>query len=227
MSTLESVESAGPASWGETLRAMPLLPILLFSVAAHMMLFGMLTPVMAVYAQNFGVAEWQIGLMITVFAAGRLVADLPAGHAAPKMGLRPLLVVGLFLCSAGALIGATAPSYFILLTGRTMQGIGSGLFMTAAMFYFAHQSDRRSRGKVMSMFQGATLIGGAFGPSVGGISAAAFGVNGPFYVAAVIGFVAGALPLVFFKDTKPAETSHHGGSDKHTSLLLIAPFCWC
>jgi len=224
MSVLDTVEPSGPASWSETLRAMPLLPVIMFSVSAHMMLFGMLTPVMAIYAQDFGVAEWQIGLMITVFAAGRLVADLPAGHAAPKIGLRPLLVVGLFLCSAGALIGATAQTFFILLSGRTLQGIGSGLFMTAAMFYCAHQSDRRSRGKVMSMFQGATLIGGAFGPSVGGISAAMFGVNGPFYVAAVIGLVAGALPLMFFKDLKPAEKKSGSGNIDNPHLLLIVPF---
>ena len=58
-----------PATWRETLKAMPYLPVALVAVAGHMMLFGMLTPVMAIYAQSFAVPDWQIGLMITVFAA--------------------------------------------------------------------------------------------------------------------------------------------------------------
>jgi MFS family permease len=104
-----------PATWRETLKAMPYLPVALVAVAGHMMLFGMLTPVMAIYAQSFAVPDWQIGLMITVFAAGRLVADLPAGHFASRVGIRPLLGIGLLLCSLGAVMGAVAPGYPILL----------------------------------------------------------------------------------------------------------------
>ena len=214
-----------PASWRETLKAMPYLPITLVGVAGHMMLFGMLTPVMAIYAQSFAVPDWQIGLMITVFAAGRLAADLPAGHFASLVGIRPLLGFGLLLCSLGAILGALAPSYAMLLTGRVMQGIGSGLFMTAAMIYLAQNSDRRSRGKVMSMFQAATLVGGAFGPSVGGLAASLFGLSGPFWVAAVIGLVTGLLPLILFKDTAaPPEEPRHVGSRSMLGLLLIVPF---
>lgn len=213
---------AQPASWRETLAAMPYLPVILLAVAAHMMLFGMLTPVMAVYAQGFGAPDWQIGLMITVFAAGRLLADIPAGHMAHRTGLKPLLGLGLLLCSVGAIMAAMATSYAVALVGRTMQGIGSGLFMTATMIFVAQQSDRRSRGKVMSLYQGAVLIGGAFGPSVGGLAADLFGLHGPFYLAAIVGLVSGALPLVLFQDTRtPDDEPHHGGGMR---LLLILPF---
>ena len=214
-----------PASWRETLRAMPYLPVTLVAVAGHMMLFGMLTPVMAIYAQSFSVPDWQIGLMITVFAAGRLAADLPAGHFASRIGTRPLLGFGLLLCSAGAILGAIAPSYAMLLGGRVMQGVGSGLFMTAAMIYLAQKSDRRTRGKVMSMFQGATLVGGAFGPSVGGLAANLFGLSGPFYVSAAIGLVTGLLPLVMFRDTRAhLKEPQQPGSLGMPALLLIVPF---
>ena len=213
------------ASWRDTFRAMPYLPITLVAVSGHMMLFGMLTPVMAIYAQSFAVPDWQIGLMITVFAAGRLAADLPAGHFASRVGIRPLLGFGLLLCSAGAIMGAVAPGYLVLLAGRILQGIGSGLFMTAAMIYLAQRSDRRTRGKVMSMFQGATLVGGAFGPSVGGLAAGLFGLSGPFYVAAAIGLLSGLLPLMLFNDTNShREEPPHPESRGMLGLLLILPF---
>ncbi len=214
-----------PATWRETLREMPYLPVALFAVAGHMMLFGMLTPVMAIYAQSFAVPDWQIGLMITVFAAGRLVADLPAGHFASRVGIRPLLGIGLLLCSLGAVMGAVAPGYAVLLIGRIMQGVGSGLFMTAAMIYLAQNSNRRTRGKVMSMFQGATLVGGAFGPSVGGLAANLFGLSGPFWVAAIIGLLSGLLPLMLFRESKAhLDEPHLPGARNMLGLLLILPF---
>lgn len=213
-----------PASWRDTMSAIPYLPLVLLSVAAHMMLFGMLTPVMAVYAQGFGAPDWQIGLMITVFAAGRLAADIPAGHLAHRTGLRPLLGVGLLLCSIGALTAALAPGYVVALVGRAMQGVGSGLFMTATMIFVAQRSDARSRGKVMSLYQGAVLVGGAFGPSAGGLAASFFGLNGPFYVAAVIGLVSGALPLFFFGEKQPPADEEHADPAGALPLLLILPF---
>lgn len=213
-----------PLSWRETMGAIPYLPLVLLSVAAHMMLFGMLTPVMAVYAQGFGAPDWQIGLMITVFAAGRLAADIPAGHLAHRTGLRPLLGVGLLLCSVGALMAALAPDYLVALVGRTMQGIGSGLFMTATMIFVAQRSDIRSRGKVMSLYQGAVLVGGAFGPSAGGLAATLFGLSGPFYVAAVIGLVSGALPLFLFNEKQPPAGEEHADPARALPLLLILPF---
>ncbi|WP_196258133.1 MFS transporter [Pelagibacterium limicola] len=224
MSAASFDTAAGPASWKQTLESMPYLPITLIAVAGHMMLFGMLTPVMALYAQSFAVPDWQIGLMITVFAAGRLAADLPAGHATTRIGFRPLLGFGMLLCSVGALMGALAPDYVILLVGRALQGIGSGLFITAAMIYLAKRSDYRSRGKVMSLFQGATLIGGAFGPSVGGLSAAFFGLSGPFYVAAVIGLISGLLPLMLFKEVENKQIAAHPPTGSMFRLMLILPF---
>jgi MFS family permease len=213
-----------PVSWRDTMAAIPYLPLVLLSVAAHMMLFGMLTPVMAVYAQGFGAPDWQIGLMITVFAAGRLAADIPAGHLAHRTGLRPLLGIGLLLCSVGALMTALAPDYVVALIGRTMQGVGSGLFMTATMIFVAQRSDVRSRGKVMSLYQGAVLIGGAFGPSAGGLAASLFGLSGPFYVAAVIGLVSGALPLFLFNEKQPPVDEEHVDPAGALPLLLILPF---
>ncbi len=221
----------GPASWREVMEAVPALPVILIAVAAHMMLFGMLTPVMASYAQGFGVSDWQIGLMITLFALGRLGADIPAGHFAHRFGLFGLLWAGPLLCAAGSFLGAIASDYTAVLVGRTVQGVGSGLFMTAATIFCAQQSDRRSRGKIMSIFQGAILVGATFGPSVGGIAAALFGQTGPFWVAMVLGAVTTLVVLARFPAARMAEqhaarVKVASGLERHASwrLLLILPF---
>lgn len=211
--------------WSEILRDTPALPLILATVAAHMALFGMLTPVMAIHAQAFNVPGWQIGLMITLFAAGRLAADLPAGFLAGRTGLRALLVGGPLLCGIGGAISGLAPDYTIVLAGRTVQGVGSGLYMTAAMIYVARMSTPRNRGKLMAMFQGAMLVGAGFGPAFGGWAASFFGIQGPFLAGAVIGFATALLAATAFRDSVDDGAGsgpvHHGAP---LALILSLPF---
>lgn len=201
------------------------MPVILVTVAAHMALFGMLTPVMALYAEGFGVADWQIGLMVTLFAAGRLAADIPAGYAAPRIGLHALLWGGPALCGLGSVLGALAADYPTLLAGRTLQGVGSGLYMTAATIYCAENSERRTRGRVMARFQGAMLVGAALGPVLGGLAASAFGHAGPFWAAAAIGLATAAVAFLLFRDppgvAEAPSRPAHGGD---VALLTIVPF---
>ncbi len=214
-----------PRSYRATFKAAPGLPLIMATVAAHMMMFGMLTPVMAIYASDFGVAEWAIGLMITLFAAGRLLADIPAGHAAQRFGLSTLLWVGPAIAGAASLLGAFAVNYEMLLAGRALQGVGSGIYMTAATVYCASVGDRHVRGRIMALFQGALLAGAAMGPVTGGLVADWFGVSGPFLASAVVGGVTALLvAITIHPPAIAARGTGHGPSGKLFALLLIAPF---
>ena len=204
--------------------SIPGLPFIMLSVAAHMMIFGALTPVMALYAQSFSVAEWQIGLMVTVFAVGRLAADIPAGHAAGRFGLRHMLWAGPAIVAVGSLVGAWADSFWQVLLGRGMQGVGSGIYMTAATVFCAKASDRRSRGKVMALFQGALLIGAAAGPTLGGFAAGALGYAGPFLAAAAIGGVTAVLAPLLFREEPKGVGRAKGAGAPTAALLLLLPF---
>ncbi|MCU0906574.1 MAG: MFS transporter [Rhodobacteraceae bacterium] len=225
MSISEPLGATAPATWGEVLRDTPAFPVILVTVAAHMTMFGMLTPVMAVYAQGFGIPGWQIGLMITMFAVGRLAADMPAGLLSDRVGLKVLLWGGPLLCALGSALGAAAGSYEALLAGRTVQGVGSGLYMTATMIYVARHSDSRSRAKMMSLYQGAMLVGASFGPAAGGLAAGIAGPQGPFLAACVIGAGTAVLARVMFRDTPPvAGTVAKAGQHVPLGLILALPF---
>ena len=220
-------EAPAPAGYRALFAAVPGLPLIMATVAGHMMMFGMLTPVMAFYAKGFGVAEWAVGLMITVFAAGRLLADIPAGYAAQRFGLGLLLWAGPALAAGGSLLGALAGSYPELLAGRLLQGVGSGVYMTAATVFCAQAGGRALRGKIMAMFQGALLVGAALGPVTGGLVADLAGPPGPFLLSAVVG----AATAVLTRRTlaQPQADAGAAGSEAPPkgaliALLLIAPF---
>jgi MFS family permease len=220
MAAMQTLDVVTPATWREVIRDTPAFPVILVTVAAHMTMFGMLTPVMAVYAQGFGIPGWQIGLMITLFAVGRLAADMPAGILSDRVGLRVLLWGGPLLCALGSAVGAVAGEYWLLLLGRTVQGVGSGLYMTATTIYVARHSDRRSRGKMMSLFQGAMLVGAAFGPAAGGLAAGLAGPSGPFMAAGVIGAATALVAWVMFRDA-PAPSRLEGAHGHRVPLALI------
>ncbi|MCC5979155.1 MAG: MFS transporter [Salinarimonas sp.] len=212
--------------WRGVLHDVPGLPFIMVTVALHMMMFGMLTPVMALYAQGFGIGEWQIGLMITVFAIGRLAADIPAGHAAPRIGLAPLLWGGPLLCGIGSVIGAIGPDYVTVLAGRMLQGVGSGIYMTAATIFCARSSSPINRGRVMALFQGALLSGAAAGPALGGFSAGLLGLAGPFWVSGAIGLVTACYAFFAFgrSDEADAPRPVRHGLRGSTALMLMLPF---
>lgn len=206
-------------------RAAPGLPLIMATVAAHMMMFGMLTPVMALYADRFGAAEWAIGLMITVFAIGRLAADVPSGYAGQRFGIATLLWIGPAIAAVGSLLGAFGETYAVVLVGRALQGVGSGIYMTAATIYCATVGRSAMRGKVMAMFQGALLAGAALGPVTGGLVADMFGLPGPFLASAAIGVATAILTRVYLASVPPASAadSEHL-SHRSLLLILILPF---
>lgn len=217
------IPQRGAARWADVMRGTPALPMILVTVAGHMMLFGMLTPVLATYAQGFGVPGWQIGLMISLFAVGRLAADLPAGFLAGRTGLRLLLWGGPALCGIGGLIGGFGSDYWQVLAGRIVQGVGSGLYMTAATIYIARLSTPATRGKLMAVFQGAMLIGASMGPVLGGWAAALLGPGGPFLAGAVIGFGTAVAAAIMARE--PAVRPGAAQSHRLPHVLILSlPF---
>ena len=83
MSAEPFATTPAPASstWA-ILVARPALVVIMGTVAGHMMMMGMVAPVLSLYAKSFGVAEWAVGLIITAFGVGRLLVDfLAAGLA--------------------------------------------------------------------------------------------------------------------------------------------------
>ena len=55
---------------------------------------GLVSPMLPIYAAQFGLSGTLIGSIVTLFAVGRLIANFPAGMLAQRFGRRPLLCGG-------------------------------------------------------------------------------------------------------------------------------------
>jgi MFS transporter, DHA1 family, multidrug resistance protein len=181
----------------EPLRQNEALAILCATQLAQMTSMGIVTPVLPLYAAQFGVGAALVGMVVSAFGTARLLVNLPAGQLSERFGRRRLLVLGTALSTVGVFLCGLATDYPMLVAFRFISGLGSGIFTTAAMVYIADVTTAQNRGRSMSMFQGSLLLGTSIGPALGGLVAEAMGFQAPFFVAGVCNL--GALVWAFFR----------------------------
>ncbi|HEX7069552.1 MAG TPA: MFS transporter [Rhodothermales bacterium] len=167
---------------------------------------GLVTPILPLYAQSFGVGAAAVGSLVTVFGIARMLINIPAGQWTDRFGRKGLLVAGPLLTATGAVGFAFAGSFAQLLIWRVVQGVGSAVLTTAAMVAVADISNPQNRGRIMSMYQGSLLLGAGAGPAVGGVLADHFGVRSPFLVFAGLTAIAALWALLRIPETRPPRT---------------------
>ena len=149
---------------------------------------GVVSPVLPLYAREFGVSTATVGLTLTAFGIARLVLNLPAGALAERDGRRLLLIGGPAITAIGMLGSGTAQGIAQLLAWRLVAGAGSALYMTGAQIYLVDIAAPSQRARYLATNQGALLAGVSIGPAVGGLLADAIDLRTP-------SFVVGAMAL--------------------------------
>jgi MFS family permease len=173
--------------------------ILNLSLVSGCVILGVsiISPVLPQYALSFSIPVALVGWAISAFALARVVMDIPAGFLADRFGRKRNMIFGLVLIIVSSIGAGMAGSYAWLIGARVVGGIGSALYMTSATTWVAQVSAGKSRGRYMSLYTGLVFAGTAFGPTIGGYTAAHFGLNAPFFAYAVLGLAGliATLPL--------------------------------
>lgn len=181
----------------------PALGVLLVMIALVMSGTGLVAPILSVYAASFAASSTMIGMIITLFGVGRLVANIPAGILSQRIGRRPLMMAGPAIIIVGAIGAALAGHFTELLIWRFVQGIGSGVYMTTSSAMLADVAEPRDRGRVMALYQAGLLVGAGIGPAIGGYLALHFGYSAPFWGYAVVCAVALVVAWSSATETTP------------------------
>jgi DHA2 family methylenomycin A resistance protein-like MFS transporter len=135
-------------------------------------------------------AQWIVNGYTLAFAA----LLLSAGALADRVGLRTGFLVGLAIFGVGSAACACATSLAALIVARVVQGAGAAALMPCSLALIAHMSpDSGDRRRALGVWGGASGIGLASGPVLGGILTAAFGWRAIFLVNVPIAVVAAEL----------------------------------
>jgi MFS family permease len=171
--------------------------ILLVVVACTMAGNGLIVPILPHYGETLSSSALLVGMLITIFGVARLAANYPTGLAYNRAGPVVLMVTGNALLTVGAVGAALATSLELLLFFRALQGLGSGVFLTAMSVVVARQSRAGTRGRLLARYQTAVFVGAGLGPVAGGVIAEHFGIAAPFWFYAAISAFAMLVSVTF------------------------------
>lgn len=178
--------------------------LLMISISTVLVMLGqgVVTPVLPLYAMQFGVSVAAVGLTFSMFALARMFLNVPAGILSERYGRRVLLISGPLIIFAGMVGSGLAQNFAELLAWRFVAGAGSALYMTGAQIYLADISNEHNRARFMGTNQGALLLGVSLGPVVGGFTAEAFGLRAPFFLVGAAALIATVYAYLRLPETR-------------------------
>ncbi|CUX32460.1 MULTISPECIES: multidrug effflux MFS transporter [Agrobacterium] len=165
------------------------------------------TPAMPELTRVFATNESAIKLSLSLYFAGFAVAQLLAGPASDAFGRRKASLVFLSVFLGGGLLAIFAPTIEVLLLARLIQGIGASVGMTVARAIVRDQFTGAEASSIMNLIGIMLAVGPAMGPTIGGLSLAAFGWKSVFFLMAGLGAVGILSVMVFLRETTVPDNS--------------------
>ncbi|MDR1392684.1 MAG: MFS transporter [Bifidobacteriaceae bacterium] len=150
--------------------------------------FGVVNPVLPVFASSFAVDEFAAGAVVAAFALMRLLFAPAVGFLTDRLGHRLVLLSGILIVALSSVGVGLAQSYPAMLLARGAGGAGSAMFSVSAMTVLLASVEADRRGRASALYQGSFLVGAVAGPAVGGLFAA-ISLRAPFF------FYAGTLVI--------------------------------
>ncbi|MCZ7443659.1 multidrug effflux MFS transporter [Agrobacterium rhizogenes] len=159
------------------------------------------TPAMPELTRVFSTTEAAVKLSLSLYFAGFAMAQLLAGPVSDAFGRKKASLVFLSVFLGGGLLAVFAPTIEVLLFARLVQGIGASVGMTVARAVVRDQFTGAEASSIMNLIGIMLAVGPAMGPTIGGLSLAAFGWKSVFFLMAGLGAIAIVSVLVFLRET--------------------------
>jgi MFS family permease len=156
----------------------------------------MVTPSLTLYAkEGFSDNGFIIGAIVAGYAIGRVITDIPSGFLTDRIGISKTMKIGLLIQILSSILAGIAPNYWILFLMRVTEGIGSSIYVNAAVTYVLLSNQSSRRGTVMGIYQSIMMTGITIGPMFGAFIANTYGLNASYFAYAAVLVV--AMIIVF------------------------------
>ena len=137
------------------------------------MFYAAIVPLLPQYSEDLGLSKSAAGILSASYAAGTLLAALPSGWLAAKVGVRQSMLIGLGLLSASSLAFAFANEIVLLDLARFAQGLGGACAWTGGLAWLLAAGPQERRGELVGSVLAVAIAGLLLGPVIGGIATVA------------------------------------------------------
>ncbi|WP_026061335.1 MFS transporter [Rhodococcus rhodochrous] len=172
--------------------------------------FGLVAPALPQFARSFDVGVTAATVVVSSFAAMRLLFAPASGSLVQKLGERPVYITGLLIVALSTGACAFAASYWQLLVFRALGGIGSTMFTVSALGLLVRTAPPDARGRVSGLYATSFLMGNILGPLFGG-ALIGLGLRAPFLIYAVALLVAASVVGVSLRSSELARPDSGDG----------------
>ncbi|MFL5898379.1 MAG: MFS transporter [Solirubrobacterales bacterium] len=161
--------------------------------------YAAIAPLLPSYVDDLGLDKAQAGVLSASYAAGTLVASLPAGFLASRVGPRMTVIYGLLALGMSSLVFGLADQVYVLDATRFVQGAAGALIWAGAFSWLIVMSPEDRRGSLIGSALGTAVAGALLGPALGALAASVG--TGPVFASVLLlttalAFYAWRLPEV-------------------------------
>ncbi len=171
-------------------------------------------------AEDLDLPIADLGILTLMYGAGYTTATLSSGWIAERLRSGHAFIAGAGAAGLGCLLGAGAPSWYLLLVAMPVFGFGAGTFDAAANSYVAVRGSQREMGTIHGLFGVGAIIGPLL---VTGLLTIGLSWRVSFLTVGLL-FVGAAVTMAVVANDAAIPTKKSTGATGR--LRVTSPFVW-
>lgn len=208
----------------ESVEATPAVRWALASLSLSMLLSSLDTSIANValptLAQAFTASFQEVQWVVIAYLLAITTLIVSVGRFGDIIGRRRLLLAGIFLFTVSSALSGVAPTLWLLIAARAVQGLGGAIMMALTMAIVGETVPKAKIGSAMGLLGTMSAAGTALGPSLGGVLIAGFGWRSIFLVNVPLGILTFLLSQHYLPVEYRVPTADRNVFDKVGTLLL-------
>jgi len=192
--------------------------------------FGLIIPILPLYAESFGATPAMIGILIATYSAMIVVSSPVLGRISDLYGRRPVLLISIGGYVVAWILFGMAGSLLMLFLSRVVAGITGGN-VAPAQAYIADITPKEEMANRLGLLGAAYGLGFIFGPGLGGLLSSQPVIEflrfyapvwipiHPFSVPAFVAAILSGISLVMTYMFLPESRDGSGGDREYQSQL--------
>ena len=196
----------------------------LASLSLSMLLASLATSIANValptLAQAFTASFQEVQWVVIAYLLAITTLIVSVGRLGDLTGRRRLLLAGIFLFTVASVLCGVAPSLWLLIAARAVQGLGAAIMMALTVAFVAETVPKAKTGSAIGLLGTMSAIGTALGPSLGGVLIAGLGWRTIFLINVPLGILTLFLAYRYLPVDRQEPKIDRVGFDNVGTLLL-------
>ena len=171
-------------------------------------------------AQVFNASFQHVQWIVLAYLLAITTLIVSVGRLGDITGRRRLLLAGIGVFTLASALCGLAPSLWMLIGARALQGIGAAIMMALTMAFVGETVPKAKTGSAMGLLGAMSAIGTAMGPSLGGLLIERLGWQAIFLITVPLGLLTLVLAHRYLPADRQKPKTDRAGFDPLGTLLL-------